>query len=125
MTGAWSIIDMHSEYLSAAKSGESIEIALLPIVAVFWGVIIISGISLWISTAFIIRNVHNKKWFWTAYDIVTALLSLTAIYVMVLDRYGNISNKVGDIALIALVSAIIMQIAGAIVRIVKWCKKIT
>lgn len=119
ITAVLSIIDMRSEYLSAVKSGESIEIALLPIVAVFWGVIIISGISLWISTALIIRNVHNKKWFWTAYDIVTALLSLTAICVMVLDRYGNISNQTSDVAIFTLVGAIILQVVGLIVKSVR------
>ena len=73
---------------------------------------------MWISTALIIRNVHNKKWFWTAYDIVAALLSLTAIYVMVLDRYGNISNQTSDIAIFTLVGAIILQIVGLIVKLV-------
>ena len=125
ITAVWSIIDVHSEYLSAAKSGESIEIALLPIVAVFWGVIIISEISLWISAAFILRDFCAQRWFLAVYYIVLAQLSLVALYLMALYRYGHISNKVGGIALIALAAVIIMQIAGAIVRIVNWCKKIT
>ena len=124
MTAVWSVIDMRSEYLSVMKSGESIEIALLPIVAVFWGVIIISEISLWISAAFILRDFCAQRWFLAVYYIVLAQLSLVALYLMALYRYGNISNKVGDIALIALAAVIIMQIAGAIVRIVNWCKKI-
>ncbi len=119
ITAVWSVIDMRSEYLIAAKSGEGIEFALLPIVVVFWGVIIISEISLWVSTALIIRNVHNKKWFWTAYDIVTASLSLTALYVMVFYRYGNISNQNSDVAIFALISAILLQIVGAMVRAAK------
>ena len=125
MTVAWSIIDIHSEYSIAAKSGEGIELALLPIVAVFWGVIIISEISLFISIAFILRDFCAQRWFLAVYYIVLAQLSLVALYLMVLYRYGNISNKGSDIALIALAAAIIMHIAGAIVRIVNWCKKIT
>ena len=116
ITAVWSIIDMHSEYLSAAKSGESIEIALLPIVAVFWGVIIISEISMWIGTAHIINDVRHKKWLWTAYDIVTALLSLTAFSVTVLYRYGSISNQTSDVAIFTLVGAIMLQIVGLIVK---------
>lgn len=119
ITAVWSIIDMRSEYLSAAKSGEGIDLALLPIVVVFWGVIIISEISLWISTVLIIRNVQSKKWFWTAYDIVTALLSLTAICTTVLYRCENVSNQTSDISIFALGSAIILQVVGLIVKSVR------
>ncbi|MBQ7779175.1 MAG: hypothetical protein IJ404_01670 [Clostridia bacterium] len=125
ITAVYSVIDMRSEYLLAYESGEGIELALLPIVAVFWGVIIISEISLFISIAFILRDFCAQRWFLAVYYIVLAQLSLVALYLMVLYRYGNISNKGSDIALIALAAAIIMHIAGAIVRIVNWCKKIT
>lgn len=116
ITAAWSIIDMHSEYLSAAESGEGIEFALLPIVAVFWCIIIISEISLWISAASLMSNICKKRWFWTAYNCVTASLSVTALCVMISYRYGNMPNQTSDIAVFALVGAILLQIVGAIVR---------
>ena len=104
MTAVWSVIDMRSEYSIAANSGDKF--------------------SLFISIAFIIRDFCAQRWFLAVYYIVLAEISLVALYLMALYRYGHISNKVGDIALIALVAVIIMQIAGAIVRIVNWCKKI-
>ena len=125
MTAVWSVIDMRSEYSIAANSGDKFSLFMFPIVIVFWAFIMISEISLFISIAFIIRDFCAQRWFLAVYYIVLAQLSLVALYLMALDRYGHISNKVGDIALIALVAAIIMQIAGAIVRIVNWCKKIT
>ena len=119
ITAVCSIIDMRSEYLIAVKSGEGIEFALLPIVAVIWGVIIISEISLWIGTLHITSSVQHKKWLWSSYDCVTALLSATALCVMIMYRFGNLSNLKSDAALYTLGGAIILHIVGFIAKTFK------
>lgn len=118
LTAVLSAIDLSKEYSNAANSGEGIEFALLPIALVFWVVVAVSEICLWISTAHLTSDVCNKRWFWTVYDSINTLLSLTSLCVMTLYRFGNISNKTSEIAFYTIGGTILLQIIGSILRAV-------
>lgn len=110
-----SLIELSTEFSKAAKS-DGISRLAPAFVAVALGIVIVSEISLWVSTARVISDVQCKKWFWTAYDSVTALLSFAAGCTMILYYIGKISNETSGITLYALGGAILLQIIGLIVR---------
>lgn len=111
-----SLIELSSEFSRAAKSDSGISRLGPAFVAVASGIVIISEISLWISTARVISDVQYKKWFWTVFDSVEALLSFAAGCTMILYYIGKISNETSGITLYALGGAILLQIIGLIVR---------
>lgn len=115
-TAALSLIELSSEFSRAAKSDSGISRLGPAFIAVALGIVIISEISLWISTARVISDVQCKEWFWTAYDSVAALLSFAAGCTMILYRIGKISNHASVITLYALGGAILLQVIGLIVR---------
>ncbi len=111
-----SLIELTSEFSRAAKSDSGISRLGPAFVAVALGIVIVSEISLWISTARVISDVQYKKWFWTVFDGVAALLSFAAGCTMILDCIGKISNQTSDITFYALGGAILLQVIGLIVR---------
>ena len=110
-----SLIELSTEFSMAAKS-DGISRLGPAFVAVAAGTVIISEMSLWVSTARVISDVQCKKWFWTAYDSVTALLSFAAGYTTILYRIGKISNQASIITLYALGGYILLQVTELIVR---------
>lgn len=110
-----SLIELSTEFSKAAKS-DGISRLGPAFVAVALGIVIVSEMSLWVSTARVISDVQCKKWFWTVFDSVAALLSFAAGCTMILDCIGKISNQTSDITLYALGGAILLQVTGLIVR---------